>query len=119
MRAMIQTRYGPPSVLQLRDVEKPRPRSTQILVKIHATTVTAADYALRSGVPLMARLFTGLLKPSNPILGGELAGVVEAVGDEVTLADLLDPSLWHQAGGQCHDGAPTSRDPSQRTTFCP
>jgi NADPH:quinone reductase-like Zn-dependent oxidoreductase len=90
MKAMVCTRYGPPEVLQLKEVEKPVPGDNEVLIKIHATTVTVADTRVRGfKVPLSfwvpARLALGLRKPKKAILGGELAGKIESVGKDVTL----------------------------------
>ena len=89
MKAVVCTRYGAPEVLQLRDVPKPVPSDMEVLIKVRATTVTAADFRIRSfTVPmafwLPARLAFGLTKPKNPILGVELAGEVVEVGSSVT-----------------------------------
>jgi len=89
MKAIVNTEYGPPGVLELREVEKPAPGDREVLIKVHATTVTAADYRLRgSSFPavfwLPGRLIYGLRRPKRTILGTELAGVVEAAGKEVT-----------------------------------
>lgn len=89
MRAIVCTKYGPPEVLQMKDVAKPSPRAREVLVRIHATTVTMGDFRIRSfTVPtlvwLPARLVLGITGPRQSILGIELAGIIEAVGPEVT-----------------------------------
>ena len=77
-------RYGAPDVLRLEDVERPVPKEDEVLVKIHATTVTRTDCGVRGGKPFISRFFTGLRRPKQPILGTELAGEVEAVGAAVS-----------------------------------
>jgi len=90
MKAIVWTKYGPPDGLKYQEVEKPVLKDDEILVKIHATTVTAGDCEMRRlELPLMlslpVRLYAGLLKPKRiPILGQELAGEIKAVGNDVT-----------------------------------
>lgn len=83
MKTIEYTKYGPPDVLQLNEVEKPIPGDNELLIRVYATTVTAVDSTFRKGDRLSARLFTGLTKPKNPVLGGEFAGEIEAVGKNV------------------------------------
>ncbi len=82
MKAIVYTKYGPPDVLQLKEVEKPTPKDKEVLIKIHATSVNASDWEGLKGSPLYTRIW-GLLKPKNQILGSDIAGRVEAVGRNV------------------------------------
>ncbi|NQV51150.1 MAG: NAD(P)-dependent alcohol dehydrogenase [Candidatus Marinimicrobia bacterium] len=84
MKAAKYTSYGSPEVLQLVECEKPEPADNEILIRIHATTVTATEVTFRKGEPYFSRLFTGLTKPKLTTLGEELSGVVEALGKAVT-----------------------------------
>ncbi|WP_203932057.1 NAD(P)-dependent alcohol dehydrogenase [Virgisporangium ochraceum] len=84
MRAAVCTAYGPPDVVREADVETPTPGPDEVLVRVHAATVTAADRAFRSGTPRFARLFSGLRRPKKTVLGTEFAGEVAAVGAAVT-----------------------------------
>jgi NADPH:quinone reductase-like Zn-dependent oxidoreductase len=85
MKAIIRTRYGSPDVLQLADVEKPTPKDNEVLIKIHAATVTPSDCAFRKGEPFIVKLIYGLGKPRLAAQGVELAGEIEAMGQAVRL----------------------------------
>ena len=84
MKAIVYTRYGPPDVLELKEVEKPAPRDNEVLVKVHAASANPADWHLLRGEPFLARLSAGLLKPKNTILGIDIAGRIEEVDKNVT-----------------------------------
>ena len=96
MRALTYERYGPPEVISLNRLRKPQPRKHEVLVRVHATTVTTGDWRARSlsmppGFRLMGRLVFGLFGPRRPVLGTELSGVVETVGAKVTRFKPGDP----------------------------
>ena len=85
MRAIVCTKYGPPEVLQLKEVEKPRPGNNEVLIKIFAVVVGKEDPMQRKGKPYFGRIFVGFTKPRKPIMGTEFAGKIEAIGKNVKL----------------------------------
>jgi NADPH:quinone reductase-like Zn-dependent oxidoreductase len=108
MIASIYEAYGSPDVLQFKEVEKPTPKDDQILIKILATTVTAADWRVRSltvptGFRFIVRLVFGFSKPKQPILGSELVGVIESIGSKVTKFKAGDAVFaFSDASMGCH-----------------
>lgn len=92
MKAVVYTRYGPPEVLHLKEVEKPTPAADQVLIKIHATTVNRTDCGFRKPeYGFIVRVVNGLLRPRRKILGSEFAGEIEAIGQDVTAFKPGDP----------------------------
>ena len=88
MKAVVYEKYGPPDVLELREIEKPTPADNEVLIRTYSTTVTAGDCRVRSlhmpvGFGLIARVILGVSRPRQPILGSELAGKIESVGKDV------------------------------------
>jgi NADPH:quinone reductase-like Zn-dependent oxidoreductase len=83
MKAIVYTKYGTPDVLQLKEVEKPEPGPLEVLIRVHASAVTATDPIDRKGEPFIARVTTGIRGPKNATPGGVLAGEIEAVGEGV------------------------------------
>ena len=84
MRAVVHDRYGPPEVLRVDEVAPPVPQENEVLVRVHASTVTRSDSGYRAADPFFSRVFTGLRAPKRRIVGTEFAGEVEAVGAAVT-----------------------------------
>jgi NADPH:quinone reductase-like Zn-dependent oxidoreductase len=85
MKAIVQTRYGTPGVLELKEIDKPVVKDDDVLIRVHAAALHAGDYFIMKGVPYLARLVVGLPKPrTNYVVGLDVAGHVEAVGKNVT-----------------------------------
>jgi len=84
MRAIVYTKYGPPEVAELRELDKPVPKENEVLIKVYATTVNRTDCGFRSASYFIIRLFSGLFEPKHQVLGNEFAGEIEAIGQDVT-----------------------------------
>lgn len=98
MRAIIQERYGSPELLHVGEVAKPTPGPGQVLVAVHAASVNAGDWRRVRADPFIIRLTEGIRRPRSPLLGGDAAGVVEAVGPEVTDLDVGDEVYGIRSG---------------------
>lgn len=108
MRAFVYRRYGGPDVVELAEVPTPVPRDNEVLVRIHATTVTSGDWRVRTlhvptGLGLVARLAIGFTRPRQPIMGSEMAGTIESVGKHVTRFRVGDEVFGFPGGAMgCH-----------------
>lgn len=108
MKAWVYHRYGGPDVVELEDVPKPVPKAGEVLIQIQATTVTSGDWRVRTlhvpkGLGLVARLALGITRPRQPILGTELAGRIEAVGNDVTRFSIGDEVIGFPGAAMgCH-----------------
>jgi NADPH:quinone reductase-like Zn-dependent oxidoreductase len=108
LKAAVYTRYGPPDVVSIKEIETPTPKDNEVLIRVHATTVTTGDARVRAlnlpkGFGLIGRLAIGISGPRQPILGSELAGVIEAVGKDVTKFKVGDQVLaFTDAKLGCH-----------------
>lgn len=119
MRAVVHERYGSPEVLRVREVERPVPKDDEILVKVHATTVTRTDVAIRAAKPWIWRFFAGLLRPRRQILGLEFAGEVVEVGPMVSEFKVGDHVFGLSPGNfganaeyvSVREGAPVAHKP--------
>jgi NADPH:quinone reductase-like Zn-dependent oxidoreductase len=99
----VHTRYGPPDVVQIREIEAPVPQENEVQVRIHATTVNRTDSGYRAAKPFITRFFTGLRRPRVTIMGTEFAGVVEAVGHQVRSFEIGDRVFGYSEGRfGCH-----------------
>ncbi|HKY16549.1 MAG TPA: NAD(P)-dependent alcohol dehydrogenase [Microthrixaceae bacterium] len=119
MRAVLHERYGPPEVLHLGEVEPPKPKADEVRVVVHAATVNRTDCGFRSGKPFIVRFFSGLLRPRRKILGTEFAGVIDAVGGDVTEFAVGDEVFGVHEGFGAHaeyvcvgEGTPIAAKPT-------
>ena len=118
MKAIVCTKYGPPDVLQLKEVEKPTPKDNEVQIRIHATTVNRTDCAILRAKPFIMRFFIGLFKPKKPILGTEFAGKIESVGKNVSSFKVGDKVFgFHDTGLESHAQYMTIFENSALTTI--
>ncbi|MBT8374856.1 MAG: NAD(P)-dependent alcohol dehydrogenase, partial [Deltaproteobacteria bacterium] len=99
MKAIIYTKYGPPDVLELRDIEKPIPKDNEVLIRVYAATVNRSDCAMLRAKPFIMRFFTGLFKPNKRILGTDFAGMIEAIGKNVASIEVGEKVFGFDDGG--------------------
>ncbi len=90
MKAAIHTQYGPPDVVQIREIDKPIPGANDVLFRVHASTVNRTDCGFRSAEYFVSRFFSGLFKPKQQILGCEFSGTIESVGELVLTYQVGD-----------------------------
>jgi NADPH:quinone reductase-like Zn-dependent oxidoreductase len=103
MKAHVYNRYGAPDVLKLLDIEKPVPGDQEVLIKVHASSVTPMDYKIRSGKMFLIRLvMSGLFKPKMKVLGVEFSGEIEAVGNKVTQHKIGEKVFGRAKNGGAH-----------------
>jgi NADPH:quinone reductase-like Zn-dependent oxidoreductase len=98
MRAVLYDRYGPPEVLRIGEIARPVPKEDEVLVRVYATTVTRSDCGYRAADPFFSRVFTGLRRPKQRVMGTELSGVVEEVGSAVTAFAVGDEVFGLRSG---------------------
>jgi NADPH:quinone reductase-like Zn-dependent oxidoreductase len=99
MKTVIYDSYGTPDELRLTDVPKPAPKENEVLVKVHASSINSWDWDMLTGKPWLSRMFSGIRKPKYKILGADVAGVVEAVGNSVKNFNPGDEVFGDNAGG--------------------
>jgi NADPH:quinone reductase-like Zn-dependent oxidoreductase len=98
MKAAVHSRYGPPDVVRVMEIDKPAPKHGELLVRVHATTVNRTDCAYRAARPFFMRFVSGLRRPKATVLGNEFAGEIEAVGDGVTSFKVGDRVFGYNEG---------------------
>ncbi len=101
MKAIVRMSYGPPGVLQLKEVEKPVPKDNEVLIKVYAATVNRTDCGILRAKPFIIRIFTGLKKPNKQTTGTDFAGEIEAAGKDAASFNTGDKVFGFDDGGLC------------------
>jgi len=101
MKAAVRSKYGPPDVLSIQELEIPTPKDNELLIRVYATTANRSDYHELTGRPFIMRLFTGLFKPKSAIIGTDFAGQIEAVGTTVQSFKVGDKIMGFSGGFGC------------------
>lgn len=109
MKAMVYQEYGTPEVLELKEIEKPTPKEDEVLVRVHASTITPIDWHFLTGTPYVARILAGLFKPRNNVLGTDVAGRVEAIGAGVKHFTAGDEVIGGKSSGGYAEFATVSK----------
>lgn len=118
MKAAVRSKYGPPEVLAINDVEIPVPKENEVLIKVYATTVNRSDYHALTGIPLVLRLITGLLKPKLSITGSDFAGQIISAGKKAKMFKAGDKVMgFVDMGLQSHAHYLTI--PETKVTYAP
>ena len=104
MKVIEYKKYGSPDVLELNAINKPIPKENEILIKVHAATITAVDSIFRNGKHFFARLATGITKPKKSILGFEFSGVVESAGTNAKLFKIAKKQIEVDSEYACARG---------------
>jgi NADPH:quinone reductase-like Zn-dependent oxidoreductase len=121
MRAVVCDRYGPAELLRIEEVARPVPAENEVLVRVLATTVTRSDVGFRAADPFFTRVFTGLLRPKQRIVGMELAGVVEEIGSGANAEYVCvreHGALAHKPAGLSFEEAAALSDGSSIAIAC-
>src|SRR5438874_1891376 len=98
MKAAVHSKYVPPGVLSIQEIDKPTPKDNEVLIRVHAASVNRSDNHVLTGRPFVMRLFTGLFKPRLAVTGSDFAGQIEATGPAVKLFKVGDKVMGFGGG---------------------
>jgi NADPH:quinone reductase-like Zn-dependent oxidoreductase len=98
MKAAVRSKYGPPEVLSIKEIDTPTPKDNEVLIRVYAASANRSDYHVLTGMPVLMRLFTGLFKPKLAVTGSDFAGQIEATGPTVTSFKVGDKVMGFGGG---------------------